>query len=43
MHDDIREAIAREKRIKKWRRPWKLALIEEVNPDWNDLFEELSG
>ena len=43
MHDDIREAIAREKRIKKWRRAWKLALIEEVNPEWNDLFEELSG
>jgi putative endonuclease len=36
-HSDIREAILREKRIKKWERAWKLRLIEEVNPDWNDL------
>ena len=31
------DAIAREKRIKKWLRRWKLALIETDNPDWNDL------
>ena len=36
-YGDIREAILREKRIKKWERAWKLRLIEEGNPDWNDL------
>ena len=36
-HGDIREAILREKRIKKWERAWKLRLIESVNPEWNDL------
>jgi len=36
-HDRIDEAIGREKRIKKWRRAWKLALIEESNPQWLDL------
>jgi putative endonuclease len=41
MHDDINEAIAREKRIKEWRRAWKLDLIERENPDWCDLFEDL--
>jgi len=30
-------AIGREKRIKKWNRSWKIALIEETNPDWRDL------
>ena len=39
----IDEAIAREKAIKKWRRAWKLQLIERDNPDWNDLFEHLLG
>ncbi|WP_018146725.1 GIY-YIG nuclease family protein [Henriciella marina] len=42
-HDDISEAIAREKRIKRWRRDWKLALIEKDNLDWVDLFDELTG
>ena len=32
------EAIAREKRLKKWNRSWKLKLIEEKNPQWNDLY-----
>ena len=40
-HVDVHEAIAREKRIKRWRRKWKLALIEEMNPGWNDLYDEL--
>jgi putative endonuclease len=35
---NIAGAIEREKQIKKWRRKWKLALIEEHNPLWNDLF-----
>jgi putative endonuclease len=39
----IEEAIAREKAIKKWRRAWKLALIEQGNPDWSDLFEYIVG
>ena len=35
------EAIAQEKRLKKWRRAWKIRLIERDNPDWRDLYEEL--
>ena len=38
---DIDGAIGREKRIKHWRRKWKLQLIEEVNPEWDDLFDGL--
>ena len=38
-HDNIIEAIAREKELKKWRRSWKLHLIEGFNPEWDDLFE----
>ena len=38
----IEDAIAREKAIKKWRRAWKIALIEKVNPDWRDLFFDLN-
>ncbi|HXJ02696.1 MAG TPA: GIY-YIG nuclease family protein [Micropepsaceae bacterium] len=41
VHNDINEAILREKRIKKWNRKWKLRLIEEANPDWADLAEQL--
>jgi len=41
-YDDIRIAIEREKRLKKWRRAWKLALIEEANPDWRDLYFDLN-
>ena len=37
VHDDIRVAITREKRIKEWKRAWKERLIEEMNPDWQDL------
>ena len=39
----IDEAIAREKAIKKWRRAWKVKLIESENPDWNDLYKHLLG
>ena len=35
-HDTMDAAILREKRIKKWNRPWKVRLIEEQNPDWID-------
>ena len=41
VHDDIREAITREKRIKKWRRAWKTRMIEERNPKWDDLYNQL--
>jgi putative endonuclease len=37
-HDDPDAAIAQEKRIKRWRRAWKIELIERSNPDWNDLY-----
>jgi putative endonuclease len=37
-YDDIAEAIAEEKRIKRWRRRWKTELIEGMNPDWRDLY-----
>jgi putative endonuclease len=36
------EAIAYEKRLKRWRRSWKLALIEKSNADWVDLYETLA-
>jgi putative endonuclease len=39
---DLAHAILREKRIKKWRRAWKLALIERHNPHWRDLCDELT-
>jgi putative endonuclease len=41
VHGDIHAAIHREKCIKKWRRAWKLHLIEAMNPDWRDLYDEL--
>ena len=38
----IEEAIAREKAMKKWNRAWKIELIEQVNPQWADLFETIN-
>ncbi len=35
--NDIHAALQREKQLKKWNRKWKLALIERVNPDWDDI------
>ncbi|WP_342150547.1 GIY-YIG nuclease family protein [Methylorubrum sp. SB2] len=43
LHDRIDEAIAREKAIKKWHRAWKVALIEAMNPDWDDLYGRLNA
>ena len=40
-HATMNDAIVREKRIKKWNRAWKLDLIEQANPEWRDLAEEL--
>ena len=42
IHADINEAILREKRIKRWRRQWKINLIEQNNPHWSDLTIGLS-
>ncbi|MBM3344717.1 MAG: GIY-YIG nuclease family protein [Betaproteobacteria bacterium] len=42
-HDDVRAAITREKQIKKWNRAWKIRLIQERNPSWRDLYQELVG
>jgi putative endonuclease len=43
VYDDPVNAIEREKEIKKWRRDWKIALIEKNNPDWRDLYPEITG
>ena len=40
-HSDINFAILREKRIKRWRRDWKINLIEETNPHWEDYYPKL--
>ena len=40
-HQDFGYAIEREKRIKNWKRAWKINLIEKTNPDWQDLFETI--
>lgn len=40
-YNDPRDAIAREKQLKWWRRKWKLELIETINPNWKDLIYEL--
>jgi len=37
MHGDLLAAIAREKQLKNWHRPWKINLIEATNPHWGDL------
>ena len=41
-YDDLQEARACELRMKKWQRSWKLSLIEEHNPTWCDLFDEVT-
>ena len=42
-HRDIREALLREKQIKRWKRAWKIELIEKLNPIWEDLYYNLVG
>ncbi|MBI1216055.1 MAG: GIY-YIG nuclease family protein [Alphaproteobacteria bacterium] len=37
------DAITREKQMKKWNRAWKLQLINEKNPEWNDLYDEIAA
>ena len=41
IYDDVLTAIAREKELKKWRRDWKIRLIEEDNPEWTDLYPSI--
>jgi putative endonuclease len=43
LHTTMDSAITREKQIKKWNREWKVRLIEEVNPYWNDLWSQIVG
>ena len=42
VHDQREDAFRRERRLKEWRRSWKLMLIEENNPTWTDLYETLN-
>jgi putative endonuclease len=42
-YNDVNEAIAREKQLKKWERRWKLELIETTNPSWRDLYFDLNN
>lgn len=42
-HETADAAIRRERQIKKWNRPWKLRLIEGLNPMWNDLYADICG
>ena len=41
VHQTMPSAIEREKAIKEWRRAWKIELIESVNPQWRDLYEDI--
>ncbi len=41
--DNVFEAIKREKQLKKWKREWKIRIIEEMNPEWKDLYFEYGG
>ena len=40
--DEMADALSRERRLKKWLRTWKLALIEKTNPTWRDLYDDLT-
>lgn len=42
-HETMISAIAREKAIKEWKRSWKIQLIESMNPEWKDPYENLVG
>ncbi|MGO4870508.1 MAG: GIY-YIG nuclease family protein [Roseiarcus sp.] len=42
-YDDIRNALQREKNLKHWPRLWKLALVQDSNPEWADLYEALNS
>jgi putative endonuclease len=42
-YTEIEFAIRREKRLKKWNRAWKIRLIEEANPNWDDLYPQIAS
>ena len=42
-YENADSAIQREKQLKSWHRKWKIRLIEETNPEWQDLYEEITG
>ena len=42
-HDTAESAIPREKQIKKWKRAWKIELIEKDNPEWRDLYDDIAS
>jgi putative endonuclease len=42
-HETMSDTLTREKRIKKWRRQWKLDLLEQNNPRWRDLYQDLAS
>ena len=41
LHENMNSAIEREKKMKEWKRAWKIKLIEENNPQWNDLYNTI--
>lgn len=43
VHPTMPAAIRREKQLKKWNRIWKIRLIEQMNPEWRDLFDDVEG
>jgi len=42
VYEDAYSAIAREKQLKKWKRDWKIKLIEKMNPQWQDLYSDIT-
>ena len=42
LHETMTEAITREKQLKRWKRDWKIRLVNESNPQWRDLYSELA-
>jgi len=42
VYEDAYSAIAREKQLKKWKRDWKIKLIEKMNPRWQDLYSDIT-
>ncbi|WLI90620.1 GIY-YIG nuclease family protein [Massilia sp. R2A-15] len=43
VHEEIYQAITREKQIKAWKRTWKINMVHAFNPQWRDLFDEIAG
>jgi putative endonuclease len=42
LHEEVAQAIQREKTMKEWPRAWKIRQVESVNPEWKDLYDELN-